>query len=221
MVGRRRRTTTRRGKNAMAFIPVAGVLEAEIRMSLDDQLVENTLYFKPTPDSEAGTPIALAADLLVWWTVSMAPALSDNTFLREIYVTDLTTATSGAATQPAPAPAPHGGRTGAPSPNNVSLAVSFRTAQRGRSFRGRNYIAGINEPDTEWNQISATLEGLILAGYNELLSAPFSTDWQWGVVSRFANKAPRAAGVFTPITAVTIVDRTIDSQRRRLPSRGR
>lgn len=205
----------------MAFVPVPGVLEAEIRMSLDNQLVENTLYFKPTVTTPGGTPTDLANDLLVWWTVNMSPALSDNTLLREIYVTDLTTATSGAATQPAPAPAPTGGRTGAPSPNNVSLAVSFRTAQRGRSFRGRNYIAGINEPDTEWNQISAALEGLILAGYNALLTAPFSGDWEWGVVSRFANKAPRVTGVFTPITSVTIVDRTIDSQRRRLPSRGR
>lgn len=205
----------------MAFVPVPNAFEAEIRMSLDDQLVENTLYFKATPDSEEGTPIALANDLLVWWTVEMAPALSDNTLLREIYVTDLTTSTSGAATQPAPAPAPTGGRSGAPSPNNVSLAVSFRTAQRGRSFRGRNYIAGINEPDTEWNQISATLEGLILAGYNALLEGDFASNWQWGVVSRFSNKAPRVTGVFTPITAVTIVDRTIDSQRRRLPSRGR
>jgi len=42
----------------------------------------------------------------------------------------------------------------------------------------------------------------------------------WVVVSRFHDNAPRTAGVVSFINAATVVDATVDSQRRRLPGRG-
>jgi hypothetical protein len=62
----------------------------------------------------------------------------------------------------------------------------------------------------------------IVAAYNQLLSpSPYVGTAVWSVVSTQHNKAPRTNAVVLPITNALCVDTTVDSQRRRLPGRGR
>lgn len=205
----------------MAFVPVADTYQVELRMSYLDQQVENTLYFQAKPDAATPTLAALANEVLLWWNASIRPYLSSQVTLREIYVTDLSSVDGEAYTFTPPTPLPVGGDTAAALPGNVSLAVSFRTAKRGRSFRGRNFIVGLVEPAVTGNNVSADFANGMSDGYNDLLSGSLSDDWSWGVVSRYTNNLPRAAGVFTPVTSAIVVDTVVDSQRRRLPGRGR
>lgn len=205
----------------MPFVPVADTIQAEIRMSLDNQLIENTLYFQSRPDATDPTLVALGNSLLLWWTVNYRVKLPDSVTLREIYLTDLTTASSPTHTTPAPAPAPAGSAATPVMPNNVTIAVSFRTAARGRSFRGRNYFGALGETQISSNTVDGATQAGIVAAYQALLSGDIADDWIWGVVSRYSGGAPRAAGLFTPVTSVVITDPIVDSQRRRLPGRGR
>jgi hypothetical protein len=204
----------------MPFVPVANVFMAEVRMLAAGQQIENTLYFRPDPTGAATSMADLGADLLLWWNNDYAPAIPADITLREIHITDLSSATSGVHTQPAPTPAPAGDRVSALLPNNATLCVSFRTALRGRSFRGRNYLAGLGEVDVTLSTVSAGLQGDVLAAYNALLATPITDNWIWVVVSRFSGGAPRPSGVVTEVTSVVIVDPVVDSQRRRLPGRG-
>jgi hypothetical protein len=71
----------------------------------------------------------------------------------------------------------------------------------------------------------ATVDAFITA-YEQLLTVGSIISAEWVIVSRFSGvdadkkPIPRAAAVITPITAVTVVDNIVDSQRRRLPGRG-
>lgn len=205
----------------MAFVPVSGAVMAEIRMSLDSQLIENTLYFRSRAEAIDPTLTGLGNALLLWWTTSYRVKLPDSVTLREIYLTDLNSATGPTHTAPAPAPAPAGLAATPVMPNNVTIAVSFRTGLRGRSYRGRNYFGALGEGQISSNTLDGATQAGIIAAYNALLTGDVADDWEWGVVSRFSGGVPRAAGVFTPVTAVLITDSIVDSQRRRLPGRGR
>jgi hypothetical protein len=210
----------------MPFVPVANVAESELRMLLGGERVENTLAFQHDGAILASDLSDLNDALKHWWTVDYAPLTWDATQLREIYSADQTTSTGPASTLDG------GGEHGAGGSNvvanNVTVVVSFRTDFRGRSFRGRNYIAGIPTPQfSDANHIESSYATSLISAYNSLLGPDaLVTGFTWGVVSRFSGvdvnhkPIPRVAGVFTPITQVVITDLVADSQRRRLPGRG-
>lgn len=193
----------------------------ELRYTYLEEQCENTLYFRPVAGSPDDNLIALGNAVLLWWNASIRPYLSNQLTLREIYLTRLDSATAEAYLFVPPTPLPVGGDTAAAMPGNVSLAVSFRTANRGRSYRGRNFIVGLVEPAVTGNAVSSDFASGMQTGYGALLTGAIADDWDWVVVSRFTAGAPRATGIATPITSVSVVDPYVDSQRRRLRGRGR
>lgn len=79
------------------------------------------------------------------------------------------------------------------------------------------------------NTIDPTFLTNVAAAYR-LLKIPTSTipaDWSWVVVSRFSGvdslgkPIPRSSGVVELVVDAIFVDNIVDSQRRRLPGRGR
>jgi hypothetical protein len=203
----------------MAFIPVSNTIEVEVRMFLDSQRIENTLYFRKIGGWDASAMEAMGAALITWWDDSFSTLLSNALSLNELYITDLTSNDATAVTV-TPEEIITGKSGGSPVPNNAALCISFRTNQRGRSFRGRNYVPAIPEADVSISRVSGTVYEPLRDAYLLLIDLATSQDALWVVVSRFANNAPRTNGVPTTITNVVVTDNVIDSQRRRLPSRG-
>lgn len=210
----------------MPFVPVANTVEFELRAILDDQKVENTLYFGRGFAPTAVQMLAMANLLAGWWAAEVADYTAESVSLVEVYATDLTSA-SGPTASYIPPSAVTGGDASAALPNNVSLCVSFRTANRGRSYRGRNYVVGLTEAAVVLNTVQPAYIASILEAYNLLPGLGTATGWTWYVVSRFSGvdpdthaPIPRVTGVRTPVTTVVIVDPTVDSARRRLPGRG-
>jgi len=205
----------------MPFIPVENVALAEIRCLIDQQHVENTLYFLLSAGWDEGTLTELGVALIEWWTDHIKPLVSSNLVLKEVVCTDLTSDTAPSMTS-TPVLATTGDDSAEMLPLNCSLSVSFRTAGRGRSSRGRNYVVGLTGDAVDSNEANATFVDGITAAYQALsFGGSFDLDATWVVVSRFHDNAPRTAGVATPVSAVVVVDNVIDSQRRRLPGRGR
>lgn len=204
----------------MAFIPAPGIVRSEFLMSLGGQQIENVIHH----DGHAGpyTPTVLAAintTLIGWWGTTLAPLLSNNVTLRAVRTTDLTTA-SGAVVETAPGSTTAGGVAEIALPNNVAAVVTHRTAQRGRSFRGRSYIPGLPSGDED-TSTDATLSEIasLVASFVTLASilSTFGTDL--GVLSNFSGGAPRTTGLFTKYTSHD-ANSAFDSQRRRLLGRG-
>lgn len=207
----------------MVFIPAPNVAQVEIRGTLDGQPVENVLYFlKKAPPVTPATLGTLAMQVGQWWIANALPWLPVTYLFREIYATDLSTATSSASTWPADNNPGTRNPSGGVLPNSNTLCISFRTNQRGRSARGRNYWAGLSKSDITNNTASMTLQQGIVGVYEALLTlvGDDTINWYWVVLSRFTNGAPRPQGLTNTITNVLIVDSTVDSQRRRLPGRG-
>jgi len=204
----------------MTFIPVADTVLAELRFDYFGQRIENTLYFRKLGGSSIAQAVGLMNDLEVWWTTLLSQFLSQDISLRELNVTDLSSASGYSVSQAAPTPNPTGQIANAGLPGNVSLCASFRTPNRGRSFRGRNYVCGLAETSVTGNTVGSTIVAGVLGSYQGIPSAIVSSAWDWVVVSRFAGGLPRVAGIATDITSVVIVDDFVDSQRRRLTGRG-
>lgn len=210
----------------MPFVPVPNTAEFEIIMTLDGQRIENTLYADLGAPWDAAALNAACDVLANWWVDNMAPLTSDQVTLLAVEGTSLESNTAPVGANSVGTP--QVGLQGEPVPNNCALAVSFRTALRGRSFRGRNYVAGLAEADVNRSHVDATLVTQIEAAYNALVTAfgDAPVGAAWVVVSRFSGvdvnhkPIPRTTGVTTPITSAHIVDDVIDSQRRRLPGRG-
>ena len=210
----------------MAFVPVPNTVLVEVRMLLDAQKIENTLYFEKPGGWSAGDLVTLGNSFLTWWAAFYAVGVSSAVTLNEIFIRELSTASSIVQTTPAPTPHPAGDRSAASLPNNVAVTVSFRTGLSGRFARGRNYVSGLSEDAVVLNTVDSAVLADIQAGYEALQDVASDNTATWVVVSRFSGvdgdgvPIPRVEGVTTPITAVIIVDSIIDSQRRRLPGRG-
>lgn len=205
----------------MAFIPIPDTVEININQTLHGEQVQNTLYAYREAGWDAATAEELAGEMIVWVGDSLYPLLSSNIFLTEVAVRDLTTA-SGIIFNATPTTPVTGGLGGPALPGNVAVVASFRTGFAGRSYRGRNYVAGWVEADVTGNAISPTVADALAAAYEVLMSptGPMGvTESLWVVASRYANNAPRAEGIATLIRSV-LVDQFVDSQRRRLAGRG-
>ena len=203
----------------MPFVPTPDVAKVELRYTYQGQQCENTLFFIHNVGINLTDMEALAGAIAANYSTAIVPNVPTSLILREIYVEDQSDASAPAVTYTVGLP--QAGTDGAPAaPNNVTLCVSFRTVGRGRSSRGRNYILGITENEVDNNTVSplAWLPWFDL--YQEFLDFGPLGPWTWGVLSTISGGVPRTVGLFQPITAFTVVDATVDSQRRRLPGRG-
>lgn len=205
----------------MPFVPVPNVVAAQMLYTQQGQFVENVLHIQfpapPTPTSMS----TVAAALVTSHGAHLKTAQATTVSLVRIIMTDLSSVNAGGIEYTTGLPIA-GTSGGTESPMNVTLAIKLLTGFRGRSYRGRLYHVGLVEGAyTGSTMIPATLTS-IKNVYDALRSdiAAIPGGYSLVVVSRRENKNWRITGVATIVTAVD-VDSTLDSQRRRLPGRGR
>jgi hypothetical protein len=198
----------------------------ELRYLYDNEPCENTLYFHKVGAWTVEELDSLGTAINAWWFTNIQPLISVHASLTEIFITDLTTPTSAAVGNSFGLPAP-GDVAGEAMSNNVAPCISFRTANRGRSFRGRNYLLGISVDSVSGNEIIGGFITAMIAAYNALFALATSEGVEWVVVSRYSGvelvdgkkkPIPREEGISTPIVSVLFTDNTVDSQRGRLPN---
>lgn len=101
-------------------------------------------------------------------------------------------------------------------PSNVAFAVKFLTGRVGRSFRGRNYIAGLGESQVGGNQISTALADAFVQGYVDIRSAIQDEGWEWVVVSRTIGGVVNTPPLTFKVTDINYTDVRVDTMRSRL-----
>lgn len=205
----------------MAFIPALNVAMCSLRYTVSGQQAENTLYFEFASDPDEAALQDISGYLVTWRDTYLKEIQGLHCLFREVYAVSMTTGFSPTFTNVV-SPEVAGTYTGTPLPNNVTLAISFRTSGRGKSSRGRNYALGLTESSlssTLGQSVQTTYAADLVAAYNALFVG-LPTDWTWVIISRSVNGAPRANALITPVQSVILTDLTIDSQRRRLPGRG-
>lgn len=203
----------------MAFVETANTALAELIYIWRDQTVQNTLWFNKTLPYNLATLEDLGDALYNWFLAELSPNLSGDVALVGVKCTaqDSSTAPSWETSFATPI---EGGSAGGSVTNNTTWAVQFSTGQRGRSYRGRNYVPGIPTSSVSGNVVGDSWAAAVVAAYGELSALEAAGHGAHVVVSRYSNGAPRSSGLVTEVVSYRYVDLFLDSQRRRLPGRG-
>lgn len=211
----------------MPFIPVPDTVEVEVVYELYDQIVENTMYFTQEGSWTGPQIVDLLEQVRSHIESDLLPLLSSALKLVRLIGT-LLDAVDAISIVSTVSPPSEGGQSSSGLPNNAAYVVTFNTAGRGRSNRGRNYIAGlclVEEVDA--NTVTSAFRTGLLDFYTSMMTDLAGSGYQMVVVSRFSGvdsegkPIPRTTGVTNAITSFSTFDNTLDSQRRRLPGRGR
>lgn len=206
----------------MPFVPAPHIARVQMVFRQDGQFCENVYHI-----IAGGVPFS-ASDLLAataafktWWEASVRPNVVLNVTLERVLATGLDSATAPGIEDAFGLPMAGSNGSGAPLPNNVTVAIKWLTAFRGRWYRGRTYHIGLSSTSVVDSHITDAERGVLLSAYAALPTqlAAATPALTLGVLSTIMGKAPRAVGLFTPIQTLSI-DPVIDSQRRRLPGRG-
>jgi len=204
----------------MARPPTENTAEVTMTFLQDGQYLINKHHFLNTAGWDEGSLNNLGTAVREWWDTQLKQVVANTVSLVEIEVVDLTAGSglgitvqtglpiAGAGTQPA-------------LPNNVTLAVKKGTGLVGRSFRGRTYHIGLKETDVTGNTVGSAELNYLRNAYDALREPEgMVIPVDMCVLSEVSGGVQRAAGICTPVTGIGI-DPVIDSQRRRLPGRGR
>ena len=204
----------------MARPPTENVAEATLTFLGDGQYMINKHHFINTAGWDEGSLNNLGTAIREWFANEMVPYVSNIVSLVEIEVVDLTANSNLGITVQTGLPIT-GTDQGQALPFNVTLAVKKGTGLVGRSHRGRTYHIGLTEGMVNVNTISPAVATALQAAYDALrepLGIAIPVDMC--VLSEVSGGVPRLEGICTPVTGIGI-DPTTDSQRRRLPGRGR
>lgn len=197
----------------MPFQAVPQTVHCTLEGVVDSQLTINDVYFQNTAAPNLTNMQALVDALDTWFRTTLAGELSENWSTTRVRAIDLSTDPGLVAERGGVAP---GGVASEAAPNNVAMAVSFRTGFSGRSGRGRNFVPAIPNAMITLNTMDAGFINAIVDAYLALMGAgSFVAGWQLVVVSRFTGGALRAVGLPQPVTNILSVTTKVRSMRSR------
>lgn len=198
----------------MPFQAVPNVAQCTVQGSVDAQLTINDLYFEISGGGITPFNLGnLVASVDNWANATLAPLLSDDWSYTKTRGVDLTTNFGPVAEQATPTV---GGTAGEAAPNNVAACVSLRTANRGRSGHGRNFVPAIPNSLITLNTLDTGFVSAILNAYNTLVGGgTFLAGWQLVIVSRRLDGSARPTGLAIPVTEATMTTPYVKSMRSR------
>jgi hypothetical protein len=203
-----------------AFIPAVDAVKVNLHQTWNNQKIINTLWFKNTAaGSYTGTQRSdLGTEIVAWYNTYMKNQLGAAVSLNSIEI--INQEAQNAPSLIATVVPAISGVNGQTHPLNVALVGSWRTNNRGRSYRGRYYTPGIPvSVRVDDGTITTTFAGQLATTLAKLFDPAVITKGILVVASHYFNLNPRITAALTPITAV-IVETLLDSTRRRLIGRG-
>jgi len=200
----------------MAFIPTVNAIKLVIEGTVQGQKVIVTISVGKG-STVTPTDLINATDAIEdWWVAEVLPSLSAAYDGDVITAYDLSSEFAPTYSNPY---TDVGGLAVPPIANNTALVTSFRTAGRGRSARGRNYVPcmpnNIGGPTATTSGQAAD----IAAAYAAMSDYLDPVGLEHIVISNYTGGAARTSGLKQPVTAY-ITNIEYDSQRSRLEGRG-
>lgn len=203
----------------MVFVPFVNTCRCELRFTQDGQQVANVFHVRGE-DPLTVNDLQNIGSTFVEWYGSFLQVVGTGVTLREIDIRDLSSPSGLGILYNTGLPL-RGTIASPMMPNSVTVAIKWGTGLTGRSFRGRTYHLGLTEGQCVNSIIDPAFAPPILSGYNALPALMVTNGYELVVASRYSNNQPRVQGVTTPILNAAYADTVLDSQRRRLPGRGR
>jgi hypothetical protein len=155
----------------------------------------------------------LAEQFVDWWRDTFNQASSNQINLEQVQVRLLNPANPLAVDYTTGLPIT-GGRSSVHEPYNVTVTISWRTGLAGRKYRGRIYVPGLTEDTTNTDDTIASFEvATLAASASDLMLRMATLSADLVIFHKIDN-------TYTAVTTY-VIDNVLDSQRRRLPGRGR
>lgn len=201
----------------MPFVPVPNTAQVTILQTLFGQEVVNVLHFFRSGGYDLDTLIDLASNVRDRWAIEILPFQSEDLSFDGVRARNLDVQ-DGFQFEVQSGVANSGGITSGSLPGNVAFVLTHRTANIGRSRRGRTYLAGLPENQVTGNALAAPVASDFVTGFNALRTFMAGQGDQLVVASRFADGAPRPIGIVSLVVNTVARDLFVDSQRGRLTS---
>lgn len=186
----------------MAFVPTPNCVTSFIKGTLHSEDVAMTLSWDFGSPAGVQELEVLNGNIEDWLTTHLMPNLASALVFNNVtsYAQDSIEAPLHSHTMNVP-----GVEVGASHPGNVAMTVTFGTAFRGRSGRGRNFIPGIQEVDSTGNIFDAALRTAIQAAYDILQQdVGVPSGCQHVVISRQVDGVTRTEGRPAPVLTYTV-----------------
>lgn len=200
------------------YIPVPDTAEVKLIFNGPGGKAMNVINFTKDGGWDTSSISDLAQAASDAWESEISARVSEDVSLDSVVATDLSSSTGPQTTLPAGI---SGGNANPVAPSNVTVAVSFHTAFRGRSKRGRLFHYGSTNTQITGDSIGDAGATATQEAYQNFFDA-IAGDVSGAthvVVSRCQDGDWLTTGETTEVTSYA-VDPIVDSQRRRLAGRG-
>lgn len=208
----------------MPIVPNAAVVSVTQRGTAEGQEVLNRTYWVITGGGAWSTVAMqeLAAGYVNWWGTLVQPLVAAGYVMTELMVSQQVQEglqlihTTGLPLS--------GSLVGDALPLNVAACVTFATGRAGRSGRGRYYLGALAENASTGSRFTAAFTAAVNTAFGQLRTLPIGnigSTYSLVVYSTEFNRQARAQGLASVVSSCYLRDSVVDSQRRRLPGRGR
>jgi hypothetical protein len=190
------------------------IARASFIMQRDTRQIVNTVHFYRSAGWTIADLVTLGAALQTWWDTYYKVMVPNVYTLVNIHMQVYDPTGSPYVVDRPVSPPIAGTRPGTAEPGNASLSLSLRAGLAGRAYRGRIYLAGLSENDVFVNDtVVSTLSTLAATAVTALIGSALPPGTAAVIFHRNDN-------LFSSIIA-GVIENIVDSQRRRLPGRGR
>lgn len=197
----------------MTFIPFPNGARVVVEFGAGASVVwTNGFHFTKNNFNDSDLE-ALAACADTYWGGSLLDVLSDDMHYTQSIAYDMRT--DGGTLRVNSTSAGPGTQSGDMLPVQTALVLTHRTALRGRSYRGRTYVAGLGEDKFLGGMYDGPTVATIVTKCGQFFTQAQTLGWEPVVASYFHNGVPRAAAVGTIIEYTQARDYIPGTQRRR------
>lgn len=196
------------------FIPVTGVIRVWCNYVLGSRNMGSAFHIDWQASNPTLADVQGAVDLIDTWQEDwLSPLLSQDINLTYIEGTSLSSESAPQYRKDI-SPIRPGEVASSVLAGGTAAVITWKTALRGRSYRGRTYVCGIPESALASGLFDSTFVNGLTVAANQLYTACNGNDTPLCVVSRYHLGEPREVGVRTFVNTWAVNNRP-DSQRRR------
>lgn len=196
------------------------VCKVSLIFQRDQREAVNTFHVARTVGWTLPNMIDLANAVKTWYDLVYKLAIPTGVSLANIQVRLLDPLNPLAFDAPV-SPVSPGTRAGTMEAANVTAAMSERTGKAGRAYRGRMYVPGLVESDVGATDLLSS--SIVTLLYNALANLSFGSLPVGDLLAVFHRPGltPKPNDNKYDIVQTAVQENIVDSQRKRLPGRGR
>lgn len=211
----------------MAFIPIPLTAKIVVKAMLSGQQCHSIFYAKADQGEwNAASLEDLADAVIAAWQQNMLALVGANYSFESVEARDMSSS-AGEVVEVAVTGQKLGTATsgGAVLPNNVNLSIKKLSTVGGRTGRGRIFwpITLSGMLDASGQTVNAAFADSVcqnLRDVKDFIETTLLGQVLVGFASLYFEGLPRIEGIFREVVDFVCPDKTLDSQRRRLPGRG-